>query len=157
MAAHPSFPKVSEQHVERMGSMMLSVLSGMTEAMEQALALHDTGLRFNQFKVLLRLRHNGPMMAGDLACAIHHDPGALTRLIDQLEQKGLVQRLPHETDRRALRLALTPEGERMGVLLHKLRMGVMERMLQHLDEGEREQFMDYLQRMLAGLNVEDRP
>ena len=37
----------------------------------------------------------------------------MTNAVDRLEAAGLVERQPHETDRRALVLALTDEGRRV--------------------------------------------
>ena len=42
-------------------------------------------------------------------------PTSVTNAVDRLESAGLVERTPHESDRRALVLALTDEGRRVAV------------------------------------------
>ena len=49
----------------------------------------------------------------ELAERLHIAPRSATEVIDQLEGKGLVERRPHPTDRRASLLALTGAGERL--------------------------------------------
>jgi len=82
----------------------------------------DTELTFSQWTTLVAL-HSGISTAGDLAHNICHDAGSLTRLIDQLVERGLVARRRSETDRRVVTLALTPHG---GELVEELAPRVME-------------------------------
>jgi DNA-binding MarR family transcriptional regulator len=51
--------------------------------------------------------------ASDFAHDLQHDSGALTRVIDQLEKRGLVARRRSSQDRRRVELALTPAGDEM--------------------------------------------
>ena len=69
----------------------------------------DTELTFSQWTTLVAL-HSGISTAGDLAHNICHDAGSLTRLIDQMVERGLVSRQRSESDRRVVSLALTPRG-----------------------------------------------
>ena len=48
--------------------------------------------------------------ASGLCKNISYDPGAMTRMIDRLQQKGLVRRVPNADDRRAANLELTAAG-----------------------------------------------
>lgn len=48
-----------------------------------------------------------------LAANISFDRATIGGVIDRLEQKGLVQRVVSEQDRRARQLRLTPEGEQL--------------------------------------------
>ena len=144
---------VSPQQAELLGSTLFLLRNDLSEAIERELARGDSGLRMSQVQVLLRLGNHDSLTAGELARAIGHDPGALTRLVDQLVKKQLVERHPHETDRRALRIALTARGRDTYRMLYGLRMQVMERMLQDFDEDERYRVMDFLQRMLQGLQA----
>ena len=46
----------------------------------------------------------------DIARLACHDTGAVTRVLDRLESKGLIQRVRSESDRRVVNLQLTTEG-----------------------------------------------
>src|SRR5688500_12247520 len=55
----------------------------------------------------------GPITLGDLAAAERVTPPMATKLANGLEQRGLVDRLPCEDDRRVVRLQLTKDGRRV--------------------------------------------
>jgi DNA-binding MarR family transcriptional regulator len=60
---------------------------------------------------LVHLERAGPLTQRDLAERLLLSSGAVTFLVDRLEQAGLVQRQPHPTDRRATLVALAPGAE----------------------------------------------
>ena len=55
----------------------------------------------------------GPITLGDLAAAERVSPPMATKLASGLEQRGLVDRLPCEDDRRVVRLQVNREGRRV--------------------------------------------
>ena len=55
----------------------------------------------------------GPITLGDLAAAEKVTPPMATKLGNGLAERGLVDRLPCEDDRRVVRLGLTTEGRRL--------------------------------------------
>jgi DNA-binding MarR family transcriptional regulator len=67
-------------------------------------------LTFSQWTVLMALREWGQSTAADLARHICHDTGSLTRILDELEERGLITRARSETDRRVVALTLTTKG-----------------------------------------------
>src|SRR5690606_4564742 len=81
----------------------------MHEAAAAAFAPHDVS--FMQWLVLTKLRE-GTLNASDLCRTMRHDNGALTRLLDQLEERGYVERERSQADRRVVELRLTPAGRR---------------------------------------------
>jgi DNA-binding MarR family transcriptional regulator len=75
-----------------------------------------TGLPFSRVRALWRLE-KGPRTLADLGHELGTDAPATTVLINALEQRGLVKRAPHPTDRRAKQVSLTPAGRRMLVIV----------------------------------------
>ena len=75
----------------------------------EALFQHEE-LTFSQWTTLVALHDGRITTAGDLAHNICHDAGSLTRLIDQMEKRGLVTRQRSKEDRRVVTLGLTPRG-----------------------------------------------
>ena len=73
----------------------------------------DQELTFSQWTTLVALHDGRITTAGDLAHNICHDAGSLTRLIDQMVERGLVTRSRSDTDRRVVTLALTEPGRRL--------------------------------------------
>ena len=70
----------------------------------------EESLTFSQWTVLMALREWGQSTAADIARNICHDAGSLTRILDELEGRGLVTRARSETDRRVVALRLTTKG-----------------------------------------------
>jgi DNA-binding MarR family transcriptional regulator len=70
----------------------------------------DQELTFSQWTTLVALHDGRISTAGDLAHNICHDAGSLTRLVDQMVERGFVSRSRCKTDRRVVRLSLTPPG-----------------------------------------------
>ncbi|MFB4273190.1 MarR family winged helix-turn-helix transcriptional regulator [Nonomuraea sp. GTA35] len=54
----------------------------------------------------------------DLSRLLHLEKPSLTGLVDRAERRGLVRRVRDDTDRRACRVELTPEGEDLAVRVH---------------------------------------
>ena len=73
-------------------------------------ALAPEGISYVQWQVLVSIYlSRGPTCAA-LARDLAHDRGAMTRLVDGLEERGLVKRLRNRDDRRVFDLFLTEEG-----------------------------------------------
>jgi DNA-binding MarR family transcriptional regulator len=70
------------------------------------------GVSFARLKALRRLAWK-PMTGRQLADALSTDPPHVSVIVDELEGKGLVERTPHPTDRRAKMLVVTPAGRRV--------------------------------------------
>jgi DNA-binding MarR family transcriptional regulator len=73
----------------------------------------DHGLTFTQWATLMLLRDGLADSCTELARTFHYDSGAMTRILDQLEARGLVERQRSTEDRRVVKLSLTPQGDRM--------------------------------------------
>jgi DNA-binding MarR family transcriptional regulator len=80
----------------------------MLEAFEAAIAEH--GFTFTQYIVLAWLREGIATTAKAICTELSHDSGALARVIDQLAEKGLVERSRDTGDRRKVELRLTDLG-----------------------------------------------
>jgi DNA-binding MarR family transcriptional regulator len=80
----------------------------LVDQLEAAVAAR--GITATQWVVLMYLRDGLAINASDLCVQLQHDSGALTRVIDQLEARGLVQRERSREDRRAVQLRLTAAG-----------------------------------------------
>jgi DNA-binding MarR family transcriptional regulator len=69
------------------------------------------GMSFARVKALRHLLER-PMTGRELATDLSTDPPFVTVMVDDLEQRGLVERTPHPTDRRAKLVTLTPAGRK---------------------------------------------
>jgi DNA-binding MarR family transcriptional regulator len=76
------------------------------DAVGRALGLGPADLRCLDWLV------DGPKTAGHLATATGLRPAATTALVDRLQARGLVERIPDEHDRRRVLVRMTDEGMR---------------------------------------------
>jgi DNA-binding MarR family transcriptional regulator len=95
-------------------------------------------LTFSQYMTLKKLA-DGTAGVTDLARAVDLNPGAMTRLLDKLEAKGLITRVADAGDRRALNIHLTEAGLAIWQDINQCGMRVRERAMHGMSEAEREQ------------------
>lgn len=74
---------------------------------------------------------------GAVAERLHVTPRSATEVIDALEARGLVVRVPDEADRRAVRVVLTERGEGVRDEIAAARRAAAETCFAPLSDGER--------------------
>ena len=84
-----------------------------------------------------------------LARECHMDCGAMTRMLDRLEQKQLLQRQRSDTDRRVVNLALTSKGLEAAAAIPPVVGDELARHLHEFSPQETELLVHMLERMLA--------
>src|SRR5919107_4019943 len=89
---------------------MRRVLMSITQAADKR--LEPEGLTHVQWGPLFMLRSSRASTVAELARELQTDAGAMTRLLDRLEAKGLCRRERSTEDRRVVRIALTADGEK---------------------------------------------
>ena len=71
----------------------------------------DLEITTAQLRVLGQLSHHGRMSGRELAAQLGVTPGTVIPLIDRLEERGYLRRVPDRADRRLTWLELTPAGQ----------------------------------------------
>jgi len=104
--------------------------------------------------ILWMLGRSGGLSQRQLAAAIKIYPSRLVAILDELEDRGLVERQEHTTDRRLYALHLTRKGEATFERLKRTAAEHRARICAALSEAECEQLADLLQRIAddQGLN-----
>lgn len=118
----------------------------MTEALDQQLAPFD--ITAAQYIILTSLALGEADSAATLCRGISYDPGAMTRMLDRLERRGLISRVPHPNDRRAANLELTDEGRAVYPQLKAVSMTLSNQFLKGFTHEEVKQLEVFLQRMI---------
>jgi DNA-binding MarR family transcriptional regulator len=108
----------------------------------------DLGLTDAQWKPLFLLYQGGCSTAMDLSRIACHDTGAVTRLLDRLETKGLVHRVRSAEDRRVVNLELTGDGKRIAAEVPAIIAQLANEVLAGFSQEEFVQFKDLLGRAL---------
>lgn len=109
------------------------------------------GLTQAQWRTLARLASVEGCRQTDLASLTEIAPISLARLVDRLEQSGLVERRRHPADRRAVQLYCTPAGRRLVRRMRRIATGTYDRALRGVAPADRERLVRMLARMRDNL------
>ncbi|WP_242889648.1 MarR family winged helix-turn-helix transcriptional regulator [Actinomadura litoris] len=112
------------------------------------------GLDNSEADVLTTLRRSGEpyeLTPGQLVKASMVTSGAITKRIDRMVAKDLVERVPDAVDRRTVRIRLTPHGRQTIDDLFALHIANETRLLQALDRDQADGLADALRILLRSL------
>lgn len=127
---------------------------------DMQLALAEHGLATSDHGVLVALGDFGALSQQQLADRLDADKSHVVRLIDQLEQRGLITRAPDPTDRRRHRIELTPAGRKLLHATTPITASIDAAHLKALSATERRTLAALLERVLESQDqarAEQRP
>ncbi|MEK3884074.1 MarR family transcriptional regulator [Paenibacillus sp. PL2-23] len=104
-------------------------------------------LTVEQFKTLRYLRHNERCTASELADFFCVGKSTITAVINRLFDKGLINRVPEEKDRRVVQLVLTAEGMSICVAMEERVQSVLAGIMDQFEEKEAVQFIETLEKL----------
>src|SRR5262249_44981239 len=110
-------------------------------------SIEAAAMCFSDFAILEALLHKGPQTVSELGHRIDLTSGSMTTAIDRLEQRRLVSRSDHPTDRRTWVIHLTSEG---GALIKKVfaeHVEAMEQAMRGISKTERATLTVLLKRL----------
>lgn len=143
---HGYYPSDMEDNI---GSMMAQVARLMRRHFdERARAI---GVTRPQWQVITLLSRNPGINQGGLADLLEVEPITLGRMIDRMQDAGLVERRSDPGDRRAWRLFLTPHGEDLIDKLRPFANDTLDSALSGIDRDEVALLMRTLDRMRSNL------
>ena len=134
---------------------LLRYHAAVIDALEAELEA-ETGLPLTWYDVLLQLDHapGGRLRMQDLASAVVLSKSGLTRLVDRMEQAGLVERETCPSDRRGTFAAITPQGRRRFVAAAPSHIRSVNRHFSaHLTDAQIEAMKDAFDSLLAGQGI----
>jgi DNA-binding MarR family transcriptional regulator len=149
----PEFYRGDDYRIdESIGYLLKRLRVHMDRAIDAEMTEHDlTGV---QWGPLLLIHFGFGNTAAELARAAYVDTGAMTRMLDRLEAKGLVRRERSPDDRRVVRIELTDQGQRLCDEIPYNLSRVLNSLLRGFTAEEVETFKGLARRMLA--NAEAR-
>jgi DNA-binding MarR family transcriptional regulator len=129
------------------GYLMRRILTTVGQEIERQLESSD--LTNAQWLPLLKLSLGKASTVAELARECQLDCGAMTRLLDRLEAKGLCRRVRSVVDRRVVNIELTEAGREAGRGIPVVLSQVQNAYLQGFSQEEFEQLTGFLRRILA--------
>ena len=115
--------------------------------------LKDIGLSASQLAVMRGLWQGDRCTLGELSGQCCCAPPNITGLVDRLEKKGLVERLPDPGDRRVVRVVLTEAGRELtgpAQALAREHLGVLEEALTPRELAQLIKLLEKIYRRQAG-------
>lgn len=135
-------------HVEDSFGFMINALRArMMAVMDRELA--SLGITSAQWAILVQIGNTPGCTAASLCRKVHYDTGSMTRMLDRLEEKGLILRTRSEHDRRAAYLNLTETGKDIHHRLPAHAVRVLNAHFEGFSAEEVETFNKLLARLLA--------
>jgi DNA-binding MarR family transcriptional regulator len=133
----------------------VEMLAAVDAELEADKRLAPLELSAAQFIIIANLAAaSEPLSASDLCKGISYDAGAMTRMLDRLESKGLIRRNRSAHDRRLMHLELTEEGRAAYPRMREISLAVANRFLRGFTRAEVRQLEGFLNRMLENANVQ---
>ena len=136
---------------QSIGQQLVNLVTLMRRGVELRMAAH--GLTDAQWKPLWLLQSGQATTANELARLMDVDAGAITRLVDRLEAKGLLERLRSAADRRVVHLRLTDAGVAASAEVPHVLAAVNNDLLQGFSEADWKQLRKLLERLSANAHA----
>jgi DNA-binding MarR family transcriptional regulator len=131
---------------QRMNAMLLTMSARVAEEMNFTLT---------EILVCEHLRLDGPLTPKDVGDRVGLSSGAVTRLLDRLEARGLTRREPHPADRRKLLMHYVEqdwsENDRPMVIEEKL-----AQILETMNDAEKQTVTQFMQRLTESMQSDFR-
>jgi len=118
-------------------------------------ALEPLGIDGKEYGILLVLSGKGSISQHEIGKCTHIDRTTMVALIDDLEQKGLVERQEHPTDRRSHALVLTAKGKDLLPKAHKLSETAEKKFLSGLSAHEQKEVVQLLRKLILAHFADD--
>jgi DNA-binding MarR family transcriptional regulator len=107
--------------------------------------------------VLTELGRSGPVPLAELSRRIGFDKSWTSRAVEHLVQEGLIEKVPHASDHRMVRLSLSPTGMQRLAELNMTLNRFSEQVMEHIPVEAHVEVHRALGLLLAALQAEDEP
>jgi len=142
----PLDPQTFERYA-RVGVLMTRVYAEAMDSLDRDLAPYD--ITAPQYVVLSQIARGHAESAAQLCKELSYNPGAMTRMLDRLEQKDLVRRVRLPGDRRTVKLELTDRARAVYPAMYAHAGAQLERQYGQFSEAEFDQLHGFLMRILS--------
>ena len=117
--------------------------------------IESLGITLPMWRVMIELWHRGEFRLGELAERTSIDLSTLSRLLVVMQKKGLIIRRRSTLDKRALSLALTPDGLAMSERIAPIAMSYEQVAMKSMSEAEVKMLKRLLQQAFDNLEAAD--
>ncbi|MGA5304380.1 MarR family winged helix-turn-helix transcriptional regulator [Nucisporomicrobium flavum] len=129
-------PVAERVEAEQLAVALRDAITRLNRRVRQERPVGD--LTFSQLSALTSLQLAGALTPRELADVERVQPPTMTKIVGKLEDRGLVARTPHPTDRRQVILAATEQGRAVFAQFERARNEWLARQLAELGPDERD-------------------
>ena len=113
----------------------------------------NQGISMGQPKILQLLTGSSRTQV-ELARACDIEPATVSKILDLMEQAGMIERVRSDKDRRSIQVQITEFGAQQHAKMSEIHAEGEALALEGFSAKEREQFISYIQRMTDNLRRE---
>jgi MarR family 2-MHQ and catechol resistance regulon transcriptional repressor len=119
--AKASSPATIDSSLDRDAAALYDALSALIRVYQfrdrDKICCHDISV--TQCYALEALARHGPLTMNQLASHLYLDKSTVSRVVDAMQRKGLLERRPHSEDRRAVTLDATDNGRQLCEMIRR--------------------------------------
>jgi DNA-binding MarR family transcriptional regulator len=134
----------------------LNVLASRVSSQLASVYAERFGLSIAEWRVMAHLAQNREVSVRDIQRRVDMDKSKVSRAAAHLEETGLIKKRVNAQDRRLIRLALTPKGERVFEQIVPLALDYEAQLLGKLSAAEAASFRAMVDRLLAATRPADQ-
>lgn len=113
--------------------------------------VREKGLTLPRVRVLYTLLAEDGQTQRDLAAELEIETPTLVRLLDSMEEQGLIERRALETDRRAKQIFMTPAGAAVAAEMSVFADQFRDRLMENMSDDEMDQGLVMIRHLLGRL------
>lgn len=132
---------------------LIRVMRNMTNALFGSLErdIDSYGLNLETFRILELLYNKGPHAIQKISEIFSIPSGSITYVVDKLEKKELVKRLPIPGDRRKTNVTLTEEGQAYFARIFPMHVEKISANLSYVTDEEKALMIELLKKIGLGI------
>ena len=114
--------------------------------------LNEYDMTIQHYTLLLLPIYQGTLRMNEIASKLAVTNPAVTNLVDQLEQKGLIKRLSCEEDRRVTLIEITDEGRSLVEKIQEISLALFSRTFAAFDTDTRAKLKTFFTKFLENFD-----
>ncbi|GAE25753.1 transcriptional regulator [Halalkalibacter wakoensis JCM 9140] len=132
---------------ESIGYKITNTAKLITNRLNQNFKQNHLPVTHEQWAIMIRLWEQDGLTQNSLATLTKKDSPSISRLINNMEKRELVTRVPHPVDKRTNLIFLTASGKKLQMSMIEQAQNTVDQISEGIDEQEMEIFLKVLQKI----------
>lgn len=141
--------KAHKIHFEQQTGRLYALLSELVSRPPEPEPFPELELSHREAHILDLIHRRGAQTMSELAAQMAMPLSTLTRVVDRMQQKELIERVRKPEDRRVVQVGLCERGCRVGEHFESCKRQLGRKMLEPLSPGEREILLELMAKLVG--------